>query len=196
VARVRPKRPRNRGSITCRRNWCGNRRNSSWGNATGAGEAPAFCGSRTLIGEHTTALSDPTSCCCKVLFWSRTVASPHAFAELPELCMQQTVEPIGLWDVEAPTFYRQSAMRSALRAGRSLPPGRFLVLISVRIRWIGKFSDVVGNGTRDLPAYSTALKPAWAAVEGHRVSSSCSNGTSGEGRRYALEGWQPCTSTS
>jgi hypothetical protein len=41
-----------------------------------------------------------------------------------------------LWDVEAPTFSRtvgsQMAVRSALCAGRPLPPGRSLVLISVK----------------------------------------------------------------
>jgi hypothetical protein len=44
--------------------------------------------------------------------------------------------PVGLWDVEAPIFSRQSAHRSvrlsALRAGCLLLPGIFLVLISVR----------------------------------------------------------------
>jgi hypothetical protein len=43
---------------------------------------------------------------------------------------------IVLWDVEAPTFSRQSAHRwqrlSALCAGHHLPPGRFLILNSVR----------------------------------------------------------------
>jgi hypothetical protein len=54
---------------------------------------------------------------------------------------------------------------SALRVSGPLPPGRFLVLISVkslsifrdhiaagRIRSIGKSNDVIGNRTRDLPA--------------------------------------------
>jgi hypothetical protein len=46
--------------------------------------------------------------------------------------------PIGLWDVGAPTFSIHSAHRwrwgwqSYAPAGRPLPPGRFLVLISVR----------------------------------------------------------------
>jgi hypothetical protein len=45
--------------------------------------------------------------------------------------------PIGSWDVEDPTFFQtvssQMAVRlSALLAGRPLPEGRFLVLISVR----------------------------------------------------------------
>jgi hypothetical protein len=44
--------------------------------------------------------------------------------------------PVGLRDVDARTFSRQSAHRrlrlSALCAGRLLPPGRFLVLISVK----------------------------------------------------------------
>jgi hypothetical protein len=52
---------------------------------------------------------------------------------------------------------------SALHAGRSLPPGRFLVLISDsgwvdsragRIRWTVKSSELIGNRTRDLPACS------------------------------------------
>jgi hypothetical protein len=59
------------------------------------------------------------------------------------------------------------AVRSALRAGRPLLPGRFLVLISVkklsrpqghiaagRIRSTEKSSDLNGNRTRDLPACS------------------------------------------
>jgi hypothetical protein len=56
---------------------------------------------------------------------------------------------------------------SALRAGRPLSPGRFLVLISVtgyrlsrpqghstagRIRSTGKSNDFTGNLTRDIPA--------------------------------------------
>jgi hypothetical protein len=59
---------------------------------------------------------------------------------------------------------------SALRAGRTLPSGRFLVLISVKrlsraqgrseagkIRSIEKSS--IGNGTCDLPAYSIVPQP-------------------------------------
>jgi hypothetical protein len=34
--------------------------------------------------------------------------------------------------IEALTFSRQITVRSALRAGRPLPPGTFLILISVR----------------------------------------------------------------
>jgi hypothetical protein len=71
--------------------------------------------------------------------------------------------PIGLWDVEAPTFSRQ--------LGRPLPPGRFLVLISVRlsrpqghnaagrIRSIETSNDLIGNLTGDLPACSIVSQP-------------------------------------
>jgi hypothetical protein len=61
---------------------------------------------------------------------------------------------------------------SALRAGRPLPPGRFLVLISVkslsrpqdhnaagRIRSVEKSSDLIGNRTRDIPACSVVTQP-------------------------------------
>jgi hypothetical protein len=45
---------------------------------------------------------------------------------------------------------------SALRAGRPLPPGRFLVLISAagRIRSIEKSSDLIGNRNRDFKVCS------------------------------------------
>jgi hypothetical protein len=60
---------------------------------------------------------------------------------------------------------------SALRAGRSLPPGRFLVPISVgmsrhqdhsaarRIRSTEKSNDLVGNRTRDLSACNIVPQP-------------------------------------
>jgi hypothetical protein len=56
---------------------------------------------------------------------------------------------------------------SALRAGQPLPPGRFLVLISVRgkatVRLEGsgklnQFNDLTGNRTCDLPACSLVLR--------------------------------------
>jgi hypothetical protein len=82
--------------------------------------------------------------------------------------------PIGLWDVEDPTFSRQSAHRwrwgcQPYAPAALYPPGIFLVLISVtgcvdsrahsaaaRIRSIQKSNDFIGNRTRDLPACSIA----------------------------------------
>jgi hypothetical protein len=84
---------------------------------------------------------------------------------------------IGLWDVEAPTFSRQSAHRwrwscQPYAAAALYPPGRFLVLISVkrlsrlqghsaarRIRRTEKFNDLIANGTRDFPACSIVPQP-------------------------------------
>jgi hypothetical protein len=61
--------------------------------------------------------------------------------------------PIGLWDVEAPTFSRQSAHRwqwgCQTRAGHPLPPGRFLVLISVR-GWVNPRTHSVSARIRAL----------------------------------------------
>jgi hypothetical protein len=55
---------------------------------------------------------------------------------------------------------------SALRAGRPLTPGRFLVLCQAqghsaagRIRWIEKSNYLIGNRTRYLPARSTMPQP-------------------------------------
>jgi hypothetical protein len=80
--------------------------------------------------------------------------------------------PKGLWDVEAPTFSRQSAHRWLwgcqlnAPAGRPLPPeySWFSFLLEAestqghsatgRIRPIEKYDDLIGNRTRDLPACS------------------------------------------
>jgi hypothetical protein len=61
---------------------------------------------------------------------------------------------------------------SGLRAGRPSPPGRFLVLISVkrlsrphghsvagRIKLIKKFNDLIGDRTRNLPACNIVPQP-------------------------------------
>jgi ssDNA-binding Zn-finger/Zn-ribbon topoisomerase 1 len=82
--------------------------------------------------------------------------------------------PIGLWDVKAPTLFRQSAhgwwwgCQPYAPASHPLPPGRLLVLISVkrpsrlqdhsaagRIRSTEKSNDLIGNQTRNFPACNT-----------------------------------------
>jgi hypothetical protein len=72
-----------------------------------------------------------------------------------------------------PTIGSQMAVRvSALCAGLPLPPGRFLILISVRgwvdpriivrlegLRKLKKSNDLIGNQTRDLPTCSIVPQP-------------------------------------
>jgi hypothetical protein len=48
---------------------------------------------------------------------------------------------------------------SALRAGRPLPPGRFLVRAAGRVRSTEKSNDLIGNRTRDIPACSIVPQP-------------------------------------
>jgi hypothetical protein len=75
--------------------------------------------------------------------------------------------PIGLWDVEAPTFSKESAHRwrrgcqPYAPAGRPLPPGRFLVLISVRA-WVDPRAIVRMEGLGQLknPVTSSGIAPA------------------------------------
>jgi hypothetical protein len=84
--------------------------------------------------------------------------------------------PIGLWDVEAPTFSRKSGQRwqwdQPYATAALYPPRRFLVLISVRgsiyfraimrLEVLGQmkiYSNVFGNQTHDLPACSIAPHP-------------------------------------
>jgi hypothetical protein len=85
--------------------------------------------------------------------------------------------PIGLWDVETSTFFRQSAHRwrwgcKPYAPAVLYPPGRFLVLISVRgwvdprvivrLEGLGQLKNPVtpiGTRTRDLPACSIVPQP-------------------------------------
>jgi hypothetical protein len=68
--------------------------------------------------------------------------------------------PIGLWDVKGLTFSRQLARLSALRAGHSLSPGGFLVLISVR-GWLDARAIMWLEGLGQLknPLTSSGTKP-------------------------------------
>jgi hypothetical protein len=73
----------------------------------------------------------------RLIYFTQLVCQRVALRKYSYPC-NKPWRPIGLWDVEAPTFSRQSAHRwrrgcqPYAPAGRPLPPGRFLVLISVR----------------------------------------------------------------
>jgi hypothetical protein len=84
---------------------------------------------------------------------------------------------------------------SALHAGRPLPPGRFLVLISVkrlslpqghsatgRIRSTGKKIHLIGTRTRDLPACSIVPQPTTLNLQ-HNIPS---QGLLGYGGPYII----------
>jgi hypothetical protein len=73
--------------------------------------------------------------------------------------------PIGLWDVEGPTLSRQSAHRwrwgcQPYAPATLYPPGRFLILISVR-GWVDPNWKIhlIGTRTRDLPGCSIMPQP-------------------------------------
>jgi hypothetical protein len=89
---------------------------------------------------------------------------------------------MGLWDVEAPTFSRQSAHRwrwgcQPYAPAALYPPGRFLILISVR-GWVDpraivrmkrlgqlkKSNDLICNRTRDLPVCSIGTTVIHAVI--------------------------------
>jgi hypothetical protein len=67
--------------------------------------------------------------------------------------------PIGLWDVEAPTLSRQSAHRWQwdCQPAALYPPGRFLVLISVR-GWVDSRDIVRLEGLGQLENSMTSLE--------------------------------------
>jgi hypothetical protein len=89
----------------------------------------------------------------------RLLISPHY--------LHRPWRPIGLWDVEVPTFSLENRLIhggmvvSLTRRSPFTLPGRFLVLISIRglveprtTLQIEKFNDLIMDRSRDLPACS------------------------------------------
>jgi hypothetical protein len=104
-----------------------------------------------------------------------------------KLTLNRPWTSIGLWDVDAPTIFRQSAHRwrwdQPYAPGALYPQERFLVLISVRgwvdpraiVRLEGlgqlkKSNELIEDWTRDHPAYSVVPQPTtlphapWSAL--------------------------------
>jgi hypothetical protein len=78
--------------------------------------------------------------------------------------------PIGLLDIEAPKFpgrLHTEVRLSALRAGRPLPPGRFIVLISLRC-WIypRSIARLERLGKLKHPVTSTRIEPPSLVISG------------------------------
>jgi hypothetical protein len=89
--------------------------------------------------------------------------------------------PLGLREVEAPTFSDIRIIDGGkvvtLQAGRFLPPGKFLILISVRgqvdlgpivrLEGLGKLKKSTSSGTRtgDLPACSIVPQPTTLTLQ-------------------------------
>jgi hypothetical protein len=116
--------------------------------------------------------------------WLHCFTLPLTLANVYRSCKKMLIylcnrpwSPIGLRDVEAPTFSRKSAHRwrkgcQPYVLAAFYTPGRFLALISVRgwvdprghgaagrIRLIEKSNDFIGIRTRDLPARSILPQP-------------------------------------
>jgi hypothetical protein len=83
------------------------------------------------------------------------------FLRSVKLCLLRPWRPTGLRDAEAPTIGSQMAVRlPALRDGRPLPPGRFLILISVR-GWVDHRTILWLEGLGQLknPVTSSEINP-------------------------------------
>jgi hypothetical protein len=100
-----------------------------------------------------------------------------------KLSLEQTWRPVGLWDVEEPTFPRQTAYRGrggcqpyamAALYPRKIPGSNLFFRLSRlqghsvagRIRWIEISNNLIGNRNHDLPTscivpHPTTLPRSW-----------------------------------
>jgi hypothetical protein len=108
--------------------------------------------------------------------WNDIIRAYTSYRGKVKLPCNRPWRPIGLWDVEVPTFSLDNRLTDGGKVSLTCrppftPPGRFLVVISVRgwvdpraivrLEGLGQLKKIhlIGTRIRDLPACSTVPQP-------------------------------------